>query len=74
MLDVGSLFLVTSSIFFNHLQSVTGELVDNSALEFACWDLSLKEDVHFTIGTAFWLRKTEVGPCKAEEADASPEL
>jgi hypothetical protein len=45
MLNARSLFLVTSSNFFHHLQSVTRELVNYSALEFACWDLSLKEDI-----------------------------
>lgn len=74
MFCLSSLVLVTSSTLFTHVQSVTRELVNDSVLEFTRWDPPLKEHIHFTVGTTLRLRKTEIGPSEAEEADASPEL
>ena len=73
MLDIGSLLVITSS-GVDDFQGVAREFVDNSALELARWDMALEEDVQFTVGTALWLGESEEGPCKAEEADTSPEL
>src|SRR6202035_3840999 len=79
LLNMSTNVLLTNTLLaaginlLNWCKVVTTEDIQLGRSELASRDATLKEDIHLTIGTTLWLRKTEEDPDDAKEARASPE-